>query len=164
MVEPSNQFNFNAWINSKTKWLKVLEPGTKTTIEIFLLSLDSNTAQNIWVRFADTTLDPPSETTKHFGWKIIDADLFASNADGITQKITDTGINLESGPQKTRLRAVVNPGIDIKFYVNDVLKVTHTVNLPDENHYYFHTQVRVTAPTFRTTYLGRILIEKEYAV
>ncbi|MBA7574469.1 hypothetical protein ES708_16275 [subsurface metagenome] len=155
--------NYDAWIKSASKWWGILETGTKTTIEIFLLSLLDVSAQNIWIRFAFTDLDPPSETDEHFGWKIIGADLYASNADGTTQKITDTGVNLAAGDQRTRLRIVVNPGVDIKFYVNDVLKVTHTDNLPAETKLYFHIQVRTTTTGYRSVNLGRVLVEKEYA-
>lgn len=163
VVQQGGTVNYDAWIKSAAKWYSVLEAGTKTTIEFFLLALLDVSAQNIWIRFSESVEDPPSETVKHFGWKIIGADLYASNADGTTQKITDTGVNLVAGDQRTRLRIVVNPGVDIKFYVNDVLKVTHTDNLPDETRFYFHAHVRVTTTDYRAVHLGRILVEKEYA-
>ena len=163
VVQQGGTADYDAWIKSAAKWYSVFEAGTKTTIEFFLLALLDISAQNIWIRFAFTDSDPPSETDEHFGWKIIGADLYASNADGTTQKITDTGVNLVAGDQRTRLRVVVNPGVDIKFYVNDVLKVTHTENLPDEPRLYFHTHVRVTTADYRAVHLGRILVEKEYA-
>ncbi|MBA7527590.1 hypothetical protein ES705_19766 [subsurface metagenome] len=163
VVQQGGTVNYDAWIKSVSKWWGILETGAKTTIEFLLLSLLDISAQNIWIRFAETDSDPPSETDEHFGWKIIDADLYASNADGTTQKITDTGVNLVAGDQKTRLRVVVNPGVDIKFYVNDVLKVTHTDNLPNEPKLYFHTHVRVTTAAYSAVHLGRILMEREYA-
>ncbi len=163
VVQQGGTIDYDAWIKSKSKWWGVLETGAKTTIEFFLFSLLGISAQNIWIRFAETAADPPSETDEHFGWKIIGADLYASNADGTTQKITDTGVNVVAGDQRTRLRVVVDLGVDIKFYVNDVLKVTHTDNLPAETKLYFHTHVRVTTTDYRAVHLGRILVEKEYA-
>ncbi len=54
--------------------------------------------------------------------------LYATNGDGTTQKKTEiTGITITNF---NRYRLVFDAGTDVKFYVNETLKVTHTVNLP----------------------------------
>lgn len=71
-------------------------------------------------------------TDKHIGF-IADIGgthkLYASNANGTTQTKTDivSGINIDD---INTLRIVMNGSTDIKFYVNGVLKATHTTNLP----------------------------------
>lgn len=76
--------------------------------------------------FASTT---PADTDRHIGWKIIDGQIWASNADGATQTITDTGISIAIANTAAQLLAIAST-TDIKFYVDGALKATHTTNLP----------------------------------
>ena len=154
--------DYDAYCCSKGLWVKLLDSGKVITFDFPLLYLNSITALNIWVRMAAGTADPPSETVGHFGWKIINADLYASNADGTTQTITDTTVDLVAATQRTRLKIVFTPGTNCKFYVNDVLKVTHTTNLPTAANYYFHVHVRTTVAEAKHLQIGRILLEKEH--
>jgi len=107
---------------------------------------------------------PPDETYSHFGFKIIDGSVYASNCDDSIQKITDTGVDLSEEWQWTRLKVVVNPGVDCKFYVDGILKVTHTDNLPIEAGFYLNmgVQVKVGHNLARQMRLGRVLLEKAY--
>lgn len=159
--------DYVARIASRNFWQRLLDAGKIITIEFPIPEIQYNQADTyFWLRFAmsiSAETDPPSETVDHFGWKMMGGDLYASNADGTTQKITDTGVDLTSGTQRTRLKVVLNPGTDCKFYVDDVLKVTHTENLPDYLHYYLHFVVQTKTDASRFIRVGRVLIEKEHA-
>lgn len=153
----------DAFLYANYAWSKILDTGKIITVEFIINYLRKNTNQDIWLRLGEGYADPPSETEHHFGWKIIGGDLYASNADGTTQKITDTAVDLALGMQRTRLKMVFNPGTDCKFYVNDVLKVTHTLNLPTRDYYRLHFHIRNTGTLYRSIYVDRVLIEKEHA-
>lgn len=159
----SSTIDDDAYLYTNGLWTALLDTGKLTTFEFPLVYLDSVADVNVWARFALVITDPPSETVQHFGWKIIDADLYASNADGTTQKITDTAVNLAAVGQRTRLKIIFNPGTDCKYYVNDVLKVTHTENLPTLTACSFHIHIRTKAAIGKTIQIGRLLIEKEHA-
>ena len=156
-----------ARIASINFWQRFLDTGKAITIEFPIPEIQYNEADTyFWLRFAMSVSaegEVPSETVDHFGWKMMGGDLYASNADGSTQKITDTGVHLDDGTQRTRLKVVLTPGTDCKFYVNDVLKVTHTENLPDYLHYYLHFVVQTKTSASRFIRVGRVLIEKEHA-
>ena len=154
--------DYDAYLHSTAELRKLLDAGKRIVFEFPLMRMGAITSVNVWLRLASTYADPPSETAHHFGWKIIGADLYASNADGTTQTITDTGVNLAAGNQRTRLKLVFVPGTDCKFYVNDVLKVTHTTNLPTAVGYYLHLHIRTLDAAVNDVQIGRVLIEKEY--
>jgi len=155
--------DYDAYLHTQEWWRKLLDAGKVIIFEFPLQFLNGNTLHNIWIRLSYSVADPPSETAHHFGWKIINAALYASNADGTTQTITDTGVTLPSAEQRTRLKIVFTPGTDCKFYVNDILKATHTTNLPTNLHYKFHVHTRTLTDATRGVLIGRILIEKENA-
>lgn len=155
--------NNDAFIYSNGVFAVVNVVGKVFTVEIPLIYISSVTDVNVWLRLAGIWGDPPSEIEHHVGWKIIGADLYASNADGATQTITDTTVDIvPSTNQRTTLKIVLNPGIDCKFYVNDVLKVTHTTNLPTDNNLYLHFHMRTLANTSKSLVIGRALTELEY--
>ena len=79
--------------------------------------------------FGTTVPTDATDTGRHIGFFIKDAILYASNADGTTQTITDisAGITLIN---PNCYRFVYDAGTNIKFYVNEVLKATHTTNMP----------------------------------
>ena len=65
----------------------------------------------------------------HFGFVTDDGTLYASSANGSTQERTEiTGITISN---LNSYRAVFTPGSNVKFYVNDVLKATHTTYIPN---------------------------------
>jgi len=159
--------NYDTYIKS-TSWFNLLDTGKLVIVEFPLVHTTADWNDlNLWIRLAQTGADPPSETIDHFGWKLIgDATtvhLWASNADGTTQTITDTTVDITSGLQRTRLKMTYNPGTDIKFYVNDVLKVTHDTNLPDYAHYLFNIHLRTLEDADKWVNIGRVLLEKEHA-
>lgn len=76
--------------------------------------------------------DSPSDTAVHIGWKIMNGRIYATNANGTNQTITDTGDTLlASNPwELKRLTHVCEAFGTIKFYIKDTLVATHTTNLP----------------------------------
>jgi len=161
-VEAGGTQNYDALLYSKYPWSQLVATGKVLTVEFVIQRLGLTASQNIWLRFAEDYADPPSETSIHFGWKIVDKDIYASNANGATQTITDTLVDLATGYQRTRLKAVLTPGTDCKFYVDDVLKVTHTTNLPVAgSNAYLHVHVRTLEAVVKYIYLERVLIERE---
>lgn len=162
-VKTDSTTDNDAFVHHIATWRAILTSEKRITFELPITALDSIADQNIWIRLSITAADPPSETVAHFGWKIIGGDLYASNATGTVQTITDTLVNLAAVGQRTRLKVVVTEGTDCKFYVNDILKATHITNLPPVGDYRFHIQVRTLADANKTIYIGRLLVEAEHA-
>ena len=149
-------------------WQRLFDAGKLVTIEFVIEEIQGLVSDtHFWLRFASgisAETDPPSEVQDHFGWKSVGGDLYASNADGLTQKITDTGVKLTAdGLERTRLKMIINPESYCKFYVNDVLKVTHTENLLNATFAYLHMVVQTKVAATRFIRVGRVLIEKEHA-
>ena len=151
-----------AYLETKAPWYDLIESGKKLVVEFVIQNLYQIDNQTIWFHLTYAGTNPPTETEDHLGWKIDGADLYASNADGTTQSITDTGVNLSAGIQRTRLRIELNPGTNCKFYVDDVLKVTHTTNLPDASMHYLWLQVTTEHFLQRYVWINRVVIEKNY--
>ena len=131
------------------------------TIEWQIAQFSSITAQTIHIQFTRDIVMPPRDIVHHIGWKIVNADLFAVNSDG-TQKITDTLVDITIGNQRTRLKIVFIPGTDVKFYVNGVLKVIHTTNLPTLDDLKLNMGITTNEGVKKFIMLNRVLIEKEY--
>jgi len=86
----------------------------------------------MWIGFL-TTYNNPSDTEKHYGFKIINGSIYASCADGSNQTIEDTGIDLGSILKVLMLRPYYTGETltKIEYYIDGVLKKTFTTNLPD---------------------------------
>jgi hypothetical protein len=93
-------------------------------------AITTNTAMmGIWD--ANTWAVPCVLTTKHYGFKILNGVLWATNADGATEKATTTGITITASSYEFYgLEVIFIPSTSCRFYVNGVLKVTHTDNVP----------------------------------
>ena len=65
--------------------------------------------------------------TNHIGFYLEDGTMYASNANGTTQTRTSFAVTLTN---MNHFRFVYDVGVDIKFYLNDTLMVTHTTNMP----------------------------------
>jgi hypothetical protein len=72
------------------------------------------------------TAKPPPDTFQHVGWKIINGQIYASTADGTTEKATDTGINMASIWTTKELLILCPADEVVEFYVDGVLKATHS--------------------------------------
>lgn len=81
--------------------------------------------------FGGTSLEDHIMTLEHFGFIVEDGTLYASNADGSTQTVTDisAGITITTG----HAYWATFDGTTILFYVDGVLKATHTTNVPAGN-------------------------------
>lgn len=107
-------------------------PTGKECMVEFPLSYLSGTA-NHRILFLMTTsvLLPPTETDDHVGFILDGNDLYSSSADNTAQETQDTGINIASaGACLYQCKAVIDPGVSVKFYVDGVLKTTHTTRPP----------------------------------
>lgn len=159
VIQAPGGANPDAWLYTPGPWWNLVETAKAVTIE-FLLCWTEATSITCWFRMTGSAADPPSETTNHFGFKTINARIWASNADGATQAITDTGIDTPTLGQRTRMKLIFNPGTDIKFYVNDTLAATHTTYLPATGKYSLHVHVSATGAFAREIDLGRVLLER----
>jgi len=82
---------------------------------------------------------PPPLTCKHVGWKVINKRIWASTGDGTTEKATDTGIDFTGAWTSRALYIHWYASGEIRFYIDTVLRATHTTNLPQsgDNHYIY---------------------------
>lgn len=76
----------------------------------------------------------PNDATSvavHVGFFVDDGILYASNANGATQTKTDlsSGINISNNHSYR----IIYTTSSIKFYIDDILKTTHTTNIPSNN-------------------------------
>lgn len=90
---------------------------------------DRTTSTVILALFPYNCAVPPSLTDQHYGFKIINGAIWATNANGTTETATDTGITYSSAWDSHVLSAKVYNG-GIRYYVDGVLKATHTTNIP----------------------------------
>jgi hypothetical protein len=158
-----NVIGNKACLYAKCGLYRLVQTGKKTVVEFVLFTITvAVTDCEARLHISNGTAAPPSETAKHFGFKILNGDLYASNADGTTQKITDTGVNIAAGTQHTPLRVEVNEGVNVKFYVDGELKVTHTENLPTvEIDYRINCSLVTSANLNKYMRIGRVAFERE---
>jgi len=151
-----------AYLYANCDIYRLVETGKKTIVEWVIYSFTITVANAVaYLHESQSLTAPPSETANHFGFKILNGDIFASNADGTTQKITDTLVDLAAGSQHTPLRVEVAQGVNAKFYVNGVLKVTHTENLPPAGQYRLNMGVTTNEAANKYMRIGRVAYERE---
>lgn len=80
---------------------------------------------------------PPSDISQHGGFKIINGEIWATNADGTTETATDTGVSIATAWQSAQLR-LIGTGSSIQFYVNGNLRAEHNTNLPQTYNYFIY--------------------------
>ena len=103
--------------------------GQRGFTRVWIGSPPADSEIRFYIVHLDESFDPLIDTEEHGGFKIVGGDIYATNADGTTEKATDTGVNLGQGGNRT----LEVRGVDankIEFYVDEVLKVTHTENYP----------------------------------
>ena len=97
------------------------------------MPISSNLCSNatIWLGFL-TTYNNPSDTAKHYAFKIINGSIYASCANGSSQTIENTGEDLGSPIRVLMLRPYFSNGTmtKVEYYIDGVLKKTLTTNLP----------------------------------
>lgn len=96
-----------------------------------IIATEKNVTQDVFIGLAGFSSTPANatSTTRHAGFMIQDGTLYASNANGSAQNRTDisSGITITSF---NRYQIVFVSGSSVRFYVNDVLKATHTLQVP----------------------------------
>lgn len=90
-----------------------------------------------------------TSVARHFGFYIDDATLYASNADGTNQTVTD----ISAGITLTDMNAyrAVKTTSDIKFYVNETLVATHSTRIPTGTSTIYQVQAGIESRTTTTT-------------
>jgi len=160
-VTTGSTANYDAYIRSVSQLKDLQAVGKKFLIEWILTELTSVYNLNAWIRIEYTSSDPPSETVYHYGFKIINADLYASVGNNTNQTIADTGVNLSAEDQVTLLRAEVDPTVGVGFFVNNIATNYITTNLPNIDDYTLTIHVRTTGVGGKSLYMGQVLVERE---
>lgn len=152
------------YVQTSGPWSILFEAGKVLIVEFPLMALGYLNTFTVLLHVTRDNTVPPSETQQHLGWKIENLNLFASNGNGSAQTATDTEVNIVPSTQTTLLKLVFTPGTDCKFYVNDVLKATHTTNLPGTGATWYLTfgLTNTAAPFLGNSFmLGRVQVERE---
>jgi hypothetical protein len=142
--------DFYLYLKGELLWTKLQAATALATSEIFFGAI------------ANTRALPIVWTEKHIGWKILNGQIWASNADGTTETATDTGVSIATQWDSAKLMILVTADNTVKFFVNDVLKATHTTNIPSGGNYNMEGYIKTTAAVDRrfriytVNYLGKI--------
>ena len=141
-----------------------VETGKIINCEFIFNNCSSVSAQTvIMVLTTATTVPTAIATEKHIGFKIVNADLSATSGDGAASEATDTAIDITTAAVLKRFRMVFTPGTSCLFYVDDILKATHSTNLPAAaDDLYLAIMETSTAAAIKTLTAGRVLIERMY--
>jgi hypothetical protein len=102
-------------------------------------TLYTSTLMYVWMIYASASIPPANENVDHAGFIVQDTILYASNANGSAQ--TKTAIGTWNSAWSGKVLAVVGTADSLLFYVNSVLKATHTTNLPNKSEYRMFFQI-----------------------
>lgn len=105
---------------------------TKKRSVKFQFSVSAITNQNVYI--ATGSID--GVTDNHFGIYIENAAIYGTCANGTTQTTTTLSTNAVAGTRYT-FEVVFTPGVDVKYYLDGVLKGTATTNLPSGSDFPF---------------------------
>jgi len=123
------------FLRTRGEWDSLYKSGKITVLEFVISVFNTLRDSTVYLLFTGSSAYPIVETARHVGFKIINGEVWASSADGSTQKLTDTGWSFRpSYIAFPRLKIEFQYGASgfAKFYINDVLKATHTQNLPQD--------------------------------
>jgi hypothetical protein len=124
---------------------------------VVVTELSYNTEQDAFWGFAPFAAVPADATAtdEHMGFYVQDGTLYASNGSGSAQTKTQiTGITITD---VNAYRFIFDNGTNIKFYVNEVLKATHTTNLPSGAggpKLWFGIECQEAPTSYRTLYIN----------
>jgi hypothetical protein len=140
----------------------LIASGKVIIVEWTTLYWGATTDQLAFLTISTSLTDPPAESHNSFGFRISSgASIFATNGNGSNSTVTDTTDDVSTGPF-IRLRAVYTVGTDIKYYVNDTLRATHTTNLPSNGDNRAILYLKAEAAANKELHLGRVLITRTY--
>jgi hypothetical protein len=151
-----------AWASSTINWWWLYEIAKALTIEIPIFYLDSVNPQTLWLPFLQNPLSINIPAEEHFGFMLDGSTLWASTRGPTGLLQTDTGYTMASGQQNTRLKVIFTPTSDCKFYVNGVLKVTHTTHLPTFTEFGFSFRLICPVDDYREVQIARLIVAKAY--
>ncbi len=151
-----------AMLFSQANYYNLFETAKTLTIDWQLLGISSIADGEIYLQLINTQ-SSTSTTVAQVTFLIFKGQISGICADGAAGTNTSQlGSTLSAGDQRTRLRAVITPGTNCKFYVNDVLQGTLTTNIPATSSPYIQIWAHSTAATDRRFKVGRIIITKDY--
>ncbi len=160
--------NDKAFVYSTNYFNNLFKAGKIGILDFFIDWLQTTENTTVYVLACGVSSFPLVETSSHAGFKIINCRLWCTSSDGITQKLTDTGFNLNP-PAFTahcRLRTEVKAGSGgyVKFYVDGYLVATHTTSIPTvTGNYIIAGIVHTLAGSFSVmAQIGRVLVQHEY--
>lgn len=154
-----------AFIRTTYEWERLYENNKVTFLEFVVAMYDTLDDGISYLFFTASSAAPPVELAAHVGFKIINGRVWASNANGYDQNLTDTGFDFRpTFIPFTRLKIEIKKGTGayVKFYVNEVLVATHTTYLPMFNHAYLNIGQISTEDRIFSMSLHRVMIQKEY--
>jgi hypothetical protein len=163
VIKSGAVLNNNCGLYSTFGFNNALPAGKELTIEFPLSYLNAITNQRAIMFFFQYASYPPTETNRHIGFIIDNGDLHSSSADGTTQETQDTGVNLATSTQLTFCKVAVTGGVSADFYVNNVLKTTHTTHVPSAGAWAFVILIGIKTLDTVDKWMGveRIIITKE---
>lgn len=91
----------------------------------------STNNSEMWVGLLNSSLSIPTNTSIHVGFKLINGDIYATNGNGTNGIQTSLGVHLDQWGAS--YLAFDWNSANIKYYVDGVLKTTHTTYLPGSN-------------------------------
>lgn len=161
-----DELNDYAFIHQREYYADFVETGKRITVEWILNRHSDLDDAEVYLILSYEVGADITGTVEHIGFRITDRSIYSTSADGTTQETQDTTSDVPDGVSSEwlRMRAVFVPGTDVKFYVDGVLKTTHSTKIPGVINNTFKLKQRVKTTTTAAKYIhtNRVLIEKEY--
>jgi hypothetical protein len=119
--------------------------GLKFFIPVQSFASLTNSEIRIFLVKDGESLAPLSDTGQHGGFKILNGQIWATTADGTSETATDTGLSIATiyASKSLEVRGIWNTSI--QYYVDGVLKATHTTNLPSASNYRICFEIKNTS-------------------
>jgi len=154
--------NHRTYAKTLAYYQNLVAAGKLLTVEFQITDLVTVGAFAAWLGAINDQTDPPGNNDYQVGFIIRNSVVYGHCGNGSAYTETTTGVTLDQGVQRTRLKLIFNPGTDCKFYVDDVLKCTITTNLPTAFPFRIYTAMQNLSEDVQTIRIARVLIEKVY--
>jgi len=152
--------NTQGGIYSKLIFGPILQASKQTSVEWYIINKAGTDTHEFYLFFSNAQELTPGATSHLFGFKVLNNAIYGINNNGTAVTATNLSATIAAGD---RLRVEVNQGVNVKFYVNDVLKATVTTTLPGAGQYYSAVSLKDTQATPTGLYfvVGRALILRQ---
>jgi len=160
MVSGGASGNYHS-LRTTNSWQNILAAAKHTRLEWVVQWVTSVTAVTRWLYLTSSTDAEPAATDAHIGFYVNAADIYASSGDDAAGGTTDTGVNMATGAQFTRLTIDVVPSVACRYYVNGTLVATRTTNIPAAGSYLPHIGVKTSENVPKDFYIASILLKRE---